>query len=123
MPRRAPGGLDPASRDAAMRWIADDVDPDSRAELMAVLAAAMAGAADAVDDLRDRMAGPLTFGTAGLPGALRAGSNGMNRAGVGRATAGLPQWLAAHGHGGGLALVGRDARHGSEALSLDAADV
>jgi phosphomannomutase len=47
----------------------------------------------------------------------------MNRAVVVRATAGLAQWLAAHGHGGGLALVGRDARHGSEALSLDAADV
>jgi phosphomannomutase len=106
-----------------MRWIADDVDPDSRAELMGVLAAAMAGAADAGDDLRDRMAGPLTFGTAGLRGALRAGPNGMNRAVVVRATAGLAQWLAAHGHGGGLALVGRDARHGSEAFCLDAAGV
>ena len=48
-------------------------------------------------ELADRFAGPLTFGTAGLRGPLRAGPNGMNLAVVTRAAAGLVGWLAAEG--------------------------
>ncbi|NBH03857.1 phospho-sugar mutase, partial [Amycolatopsis sp. SID8362] len=55
-------------RDAAFRWIADDPDDGSRAELQGVLAKAMGGDAEAAADLADRMAGPLEFGTAGLRG-------------------------------------------------------
>ena len=35
--------LNPGLRDAAMRWIADDPDPDTRVELQRVLAAALTG--------------------------------------------------------------------------------
>ncbi|WP_199439513.1 phospho-sugar mutase [Umezawaea beigongshangensis] len=114
--------LTPALRDAAFRWIADDPDTDSRAELQGVLARAMGGDAAAADDLADRMAGPLTFGTAGLRGPVRAGSNGVNVAVVVRTTAGLAGWLRARGHTG-LVFVGRDARHGSEAFCSAAAGV
>ncbi|NUT92468.1 MAG: phospho-sugar mutase [Saccharothrix sp.] len=114
--------LTPALRDAAFRWIADDPSPDTRAELQGVLARAMGGEPGAVEDLADRMAGTLTFGTAGLRGPVRAGSNGMNRAVVVRTTAGLADWLRAKGHTGTV-FVGRDARHGSEEFAEAAASV
>ncbi|MGH3993586.1 MAG: phospho-sugar mutase, partial [Pseudonocardiaceae bacterium] len=100
-------------RDRTFRWIADDPDPETKMELQRVLARAMAGDESAVDDLADRMGGTLTFGTAGLRGPVRAGPNGMNTAVVLRTTAGLASWLNANGHGGGVVVVGRDARHRS----------
>jgi phosphomannomutase len=110
-------------RDETFRWLADDIDDAAKAELQGVLAKAMAGDQAAGDELADRMSGPLTFGTAGLRGPVRAGSNGMNRAVVTRTTAGVAAWLRYHGHDGGTVVVGRDARHGSEDFHADAADV
>lgn len=114
--------LPSALRDTTFRWIADDPDPDARAELQGVLAKAMGGDPAALEDLTDRMAGTLTFGTAGLRGPVRAGSNGMNRAVVVRTTAGLADWLRGNGHSGTV-FVGRDARHGSEDFCQAAAGV
>jgi phosphomannomutase len=95
-------------RARAEAWLADDPDPAGRDELRALIAGLPGTAAE----LRDRFAGPLTFGTAGLRGRLRAGPNGMNLAVVTRAAAGLIAWLAARG-GEGPLLIGYDARHGS----------
>ena len=80
-------------RALAEAWLADDPDPVSRDELRDLIAGLPATA----DELRDRFAGPLTFGTAGLRGRLRAGPNGMNLAVVTRAAAGLVGWLQAQG--------------------------
>ncbi|HEX4703425.1 MAG TPA: phospho-sugar mutase [Pseudonocardiaceae bacterium] len=110
-------------RDETFRWLADDFDPKSQAELQGVLAMAMTGDQAAGAELADRMSGPLTFGTAGLRGPVRAGRNGMNRAVVTRTTAGVAAWLSAHGHAGGIVVIGRDARHGSAEFHADAADV
>jgi len=129
--------LTPALRDTTFRWIADDPSATARAELQGVLARAMGGDPAALEDLADRMAGPLTFGTAGLRGPVRAGTNGMNVATVVRTTAGLASWLSASGLSApgpsasglstpgtsGLVFVGRDARHGSEEFCTAAAEV
>ncbi len=77
-------------------WISADPDPRDQAELQALL-----DAGDAAE-LRDRFAGRLTFGTAGLRGAVAAGPNRMNRAVVRAATAAVAGWL----HGGGAAAGG-----------------
>ena len=98
-------------------WIADDVDPAAAAELQALL-----DAGD-TDELAERFAGTLTFGTAGLRGPLRAGPNGMNRTVVRRAAAGLAAWLGAHGYGGRIVVVGFDARHGSADFARDSAAI
>lgn len=115
--------LAPALRDAAFRWIADDPDPAARQELQAVLARAMTGEAPAIAELEDRFAGPLTFGTAGLRGPVRAGPNGMNRAVVVRTTAAVANWLSAKGMAGSTVVIGKDARHGSQQFCVDAVEV
>ena len=115
--------LTPALRDATIRWIADDPSPDDRAELQRVLANAMAGVPDAVADLQDRMRAPLTFGTAGLRGPLRAGPAGMNLAVVRRAAAGIAAHLIAGGSRGRQVVVGFDARHRSAEFAADVAGV
>ncbi|MDP9797792.1 phosphomannomutase [Catenuloplanes nepalensis] len=92
----------------AEAWIADDPDPITRDELRSVLGDPA--------ELADRFAGPLTFGTAGLRGPLRAGPNGMNLAVVTGAAAGLVRWLAAQDATGPL-VIGYDARHGSRAFA------
>ncbi|NNF68452.1 MAG: phospho-sugar mutase, partial [Acidimicrobiia bacterium] len=68
---------------AAHAWIEGDPDPETRGELLAIV--------DSGDlhELGERMAGMLQFGTAGIRGAVEAGSNRMNRAVVIKTTRGL----------------------------------
>ena len=106
-----PGGV----LDEARAWLAQDPDPDTRAELSELLQAGdMLG-------IGDRFAGTLEFGTAGLRGALGAGPNRMNRVVVMRAAAGVAAYLDARG--GGAVVVGYDARHKSDVFARDTAAV
>jgi phosphomannomutase len=113
---RGPDGGEPTGR--AHQWLAEDPDPDTRAELAAVLAAAEAGDEAALADLADRFSGTLQFGTAGLRGALGAGPMRMNRAVVIRAAAGLAGYLGRRA-ADGLVVVGYDARHKSYDFARD----
>ena len=107
--------------DSARGWLAEDPDPQTRAELEAVLAEVEGGGDPA--DLADRFDGTLEFGTAGLRGALGAGPNRMNRVVVTRAAAGLAAHLVATGHGRGSVVIGYDARHNSGVFARDTAEV
>jgi phosphomannomutase len=102
---------------AAKAWLAEDPDPDTRAELDDLLARAGIGEATAAAEIADRFAGRLEFGTAGLRGALGAGPNRMNRAVVIRAAAGLAAYLGRHG--GRSVVVGYDARYKSDQFARD----
>ncbi|HET9516882.1 MAG TPA: phospho-sugar mutase [Actinoplanes sp.] len=102
----------------ARAWLADDPDPADPDELREL----SAGWPGTAAELADRFAGPLTFGTAGLRGPLRAGPNGMNLAVVTRTAAGLVRWLAARG-GDGPLLIGYDARHRSREFAQQTARV
>ena len=98
---------------AALAWIAADPDPATRAELQGLVDSR------ADDELTERMAGTLEFGTAGLRGRVEAGSNRMNRAVVIRTTRGLADYLRETSGVGGTVVVGRDARLSSEVFMED----
>jgi len=99
----------------AEAWLAEDPDPDTRAELQALIEAGDTAG------LTDRFGASLEFGTAGLRGALGAGPNRMNRVVVIRAAAGLASYVKAHGGAG--VVVGYDARHKSDVFARDTAEV
>lgn len=99
----------------ARGWIAADPDPSTRSELE-----------DLVQrqdwaELAERMNGVLEFGTAGIRGAVEAGSNRMNRAVVIRTTAGLASFLRANRSG--PVVVGFDGRTSSRRFADDTARV
>ncbi|MDQ0833039.1 phosphomannomutase [Streptomyces achromogenes] len=101
----------------AQAWLAEDPDPETRAELAELIEAGD------VTELADRFAGTLQFGTAGLRGELGAGPMRMNRSVVIRAAAGLAAYLTKNGQAGGTVVIGYDARHKSADFARDTAAV
>jgi phosphomannomutase len=100
----------------ARAWLAEDPDPQTRAELSALIDD------EDLPELEDRFSGTLEFGTAGLRGALGAGPNRMNRVVVTRAAAGLAAYLRDTGATGPV-VIGYDARHNSDVFARDTAEV
>jgi phosphomannomutase len=122
------GGMsDPLA--AARALLAEDPDPETRAELEALMRRAEAGDEAAERDLADRLSGPLEFGTAGLRGRVEAGLARMNRLVVMKATWGLGSHLLDEASRGGPdprsrgVVVGFDGRHSSRGFAEDAAAV
>lgn len=110
----------------ARGWLTHDPDPETAAELSALLAKVEAGEQAAAAELADAFDGTLQFGTAGLRGRLGPGSNRMNRVVVARAAAGLAAYLVADGGAAGGALrvvIGYDARRNSDVFARDTARI
>ncbi|MBW9204828.1 phospho-sugar mutase [Mumia sp. zg.B17] len=104
--------------DEVRAWIDQDPDPDTRAELEALLAAGDEAG------LAVRFGGRLEFGTAGLRGPLGAGPTRMNRVVVAQAAAGLAAYVLSRAESGSPALVvGFDGRHNSAVFARDTCEI
>ena len=109
---------------SARAWMAAaaDADPETQAELAALLAA---GTPAAAAELAERFAAPMEFGTAGLRGLIGAGPARMNQVTVMQAAAAVARQIledvpdaAARG-----VVIGRDARRGSDLFARVTAEV
>ncbi|WP_308287566.1 phospho-sugar mutase [Cryobacterium sp. 1639] len=112
----------------ATAWLAQDPDPETRAELRLLIQQAQDRDPAAVADLHSRFDERLAFGTAGLRGAIAAGSNRMNRVLVSQAAAGLAAFLltaAAERRPGSIpsVVIGYDGRRNSHVFATDTAAI
>jgi len=107
---------------AARSWRDQDPDAETRDELDAVLAAVESGDAAALADLHDRFDSRLAFGTAGLRGALGAGSARMNRVLVAQAAAGFAAFLTGRESAPSI-VIGYDGRKNSAVFARDTAEI
>ena len=101
--------------DDYQRWLSADLeDPALTQELKAI---------EGQDEqIKDRFAVALKFGTAGLRGVLGAGSNRMNIYVVRQATQGLANWVKTQG-GNQLVAISYDSRINSDVFARNAAQV
>lgn len=97
------------------RWLESDLeDPALKEELEAVQGKE--------EEIKDRFAVALKFGTAGLRGVLGAGTNRMNIYVVRQATQGLANWVKTQG-GNQLVAISYDSRINSDVFAKTAACV
>ncbi len=97
------------------RWLSFDLmDPDLGTELL--------GIQGEDDEIKERFAVSLKFGTAGLRGTLGAGTNRMNIWVVRQATQGLANWVLTQG-GTQTVAISYDSRLKSDVFSKEAAGV
>ena len=88
----------------------------------AALTAELESIAGNEDEIKERFAVALKFGTAGLRGVLGAGSNRMNIYVVRQATQGLANWVKTQG-GNQLVAISYDSRINSDVFAKEAAKV
>lgn len=97
------------------RWSEADLEDESlKEELQSIK--------DNDEEIKDRFAVALKFGTAGLRGVLGAGSNRMNIYVVRQATQGLANWVKTQG-GNQLVAISYDSRINSDVFAKTAACV
>ncbi|WP_431790973.1 phospho-sugar mutase [Microbacterium paraoxydans] len=108
----------------ARAWLRQDPDPQTRDELAGIVTRAASGDEAAVAELDDRFGSRLAFGTAGLRGALGAGSNRMNRVLVSQAAAGFAAYLRERAAGARpTVVIGYDGRRNSRVFAQDSAEL
>ena len=97
------------------RWLTADLeDLDLRRELLSIQGKE--------DEIKDRFAVSLKFGTAGLRGVIGAGTNRMNIQVVGQATQGLANWVKTQA-GNQSVAISYDSRIKSDVFARRAASV
>ena len=106
----------------ANAWLVQDPDPETVAELRAIIERADAGDAPAIVDLSDRFDSRLSFGTAGLRGELGAGPNRMNRVLVTQAAHGFATFLLQR-EANPSVVIGYDGRVNSDVFARDSAEI
>ncbi|CAN5432101.1 phospho-sugar mutase [soil metagenome] len=119
-------GADDGVLVTARSWLAQDPDPETRAQLSALIGRVEQGDVAASAELADRFAGRLAFGTAGLRGELGAGSNRMNRVLVAQAAAGLAAFILERAAGEDripTVVIGYDGRRNSSVFAQDSAEL
>jgi phosphomannomutase len=111
----------------AEAWLHAEPDVDIRDELASLIVGARGGD---TEDLAERFAGRLQFGTAGLRAAVAAGPMRMNRLVVRQAAAGLGRWLLDAEASGEISdaanrgvVIAHDARRKSDLFADDTARV
>lgn len=108
----------------ATRWLAQDPDETTQAELDELINRAMDGNPAAQADIVDRFSARLAFGTAGLRGELGAGSNRMNRVLVAQAAAGFAAYLREKNPDRApVVVIGYDGRRNSDVFARDSAEI
>ncbi len=102
-------------QDEYKRWLdAELIDPDLKPELQKI--------SDDDNEIKERFAVSLKFGTAGLRGVLGAGTNRMNIWVVRQATQGVANWVKTQG-GTQTVAISYDSRLKSDVFSKTAASV
>ena len=97
------------------RWLNAQLDdPDLKPELESIR--------DNENEIRERFAVALKFGTAGLRGVIGAGTNRMNIYTVRQATQGLANWVKTQG-GSQTVAISYDSRIKSDVFAMAAAEV
>jgi phosphomannomutase len=102
---------------AANAWAAQDPDPQTKEELLALIDVADLG------ELESRMGTRLDFGTAGLRGELGAGPNRMNRVLVAQAAAGIRDYVLENFKTAPSVVIGFDGRINSAVFARDSAQI
>lgn len=99
------------------------LEPELRADLEPLVAAAGAGDSKALAELEDRFSEPLAFGTGGLRGFMAAGLRRMNRPNIRRVSLALATVAARKAPGKRIAVVGFDTRQNSASFGRACAEV
>ena len=110
---------------AARAWLNQDPDPETQAQLRALINAVDDGDTAALSNLHSRFDTRLAFGTAGLRGEISAGPNRMNRVLVSQAAAGLATYLRRRAAPGVTpsVVIGYDGRKNSHVFATDTAAI
>ena len=103
-------------KQAAQSWIDGNFDPETKAEVKALMENDPTG-------LEDAFYRNLEFGTGGLRGIMGVGTNRMNKYTVGMATQGLANYIKAHVDGPKSVCISHDSRNNSRLFAEISADV
>lgn len=105
------------------QWLNNDIDPETRNELLHLIKRAKNSDPEATAELVDAFSTDLTFGTAGLRGKMGPGPNRMNATVVARAAKGICNYLTEKLGPNFNVTIGYDARHNSAEWAMLTAEI